>query len=282
MRTIATATHLFKVLATAMTESQLAVLTVFSALFGAIIGSFLNVVILRLPKDDASIVFPASHCPGCQTPLAWYDNIPIVSFLLLRARCRSCGMKISWQYPLVEAAMALLAVALFRHFGPTWAFGIYFLFCAALLAIFVIDLHHQIIPDVISLPGIGIGFALSFVNPLVNWQSAAIGILVGGGILYLIAAGYYLFTKREGMGGGDIKLLAMIGAFLGWQALPFVVFASSILGSIVGIFAMLKQKKGGKTVIPYGPFLALAAVAYLFFQPEIRQLLDTLFLPPRD
>ena len=264
-----------------MTASQLSVLTVFSALLGAVIGSFLNVVILRLPKEDASIVFPASHCPGCQTPLAWYDNIPILSFLALKARCRSCGMKISWQYPLVEAAMALLAVALFRHFGPTPAFGIYFLFCAALLAIFVIDLHHQIIPDVISLPGIVIGFALSFINPMVNWQSAAIGILTGGGILYLVAAGYYLFTKREGMGGGDIKLLAMIGAFLGWQALPFVLFGSSILGSIIGIFAMLKQKKGGKTVIPYGPFLALAAVAYLFFQPEIQRLFAILFLPPQ-
>ncbi|NTV12646.1 MAG: prepilin peptidase [Desulfobulbaceae bacterium] len=264
-----------------MTESQLTVLTIFSALLGAAIGSFLNVVILRLPKENASIVFPASHCPGCQTPLAWYDNIPIFSFLLLRARCRNCGMRISWQYPLVEAAMALLAVALFNQFGPTWVFGIYFLFCAALLAIFVIDLHHQIIPDVISLPGIVIGFALSFLNPLLTWQSAAIGILTGGGILYLIAAGYYLFTKREGMGGGDIKLLAMIGAFLGWQALPFVVFASSILGSLIGIVAMIKQKKGGKTVIPYGPFLALAAVSYLFFQPEIKQLFDALFLPPR-
>lgn len=264
-----------------MTETQLTVLTFFSAILGALIGSFLNVVILRLPKEDASIVFPASHCPGCQTPLAWYDNIPILSFLMLRARCRHCAMRISWQYPLVEAAMALLALALFRQFGPTWAFGIYFIFCAALLAIFVIDLHHQIIPDVISLPGIVLGFTFSFLNPLVNWQSSAIGILVGGGILYLIAAGYYLFTKREGMGGGDIKLLAMIGGFLGWQALPFVVFASSILGSLIGIGAMLKQKKGGKTVIPYGPFLAVAAVLYLFFQPEISRLFDLLFLPPQ-
>lgn len=264
-----------------MTATQLSTLTFFSAVLGAIIGSFLNVVILRLPREGASIAFPASHCPGCQAPIAWYDNIPILSFLVLRARCRHCDMSISWQYPLVEAAMALLAVALFRQFGPTWAFGIYFVFCAALLAIFVIDLHHQIIPDVISLPGIVLGFAASFLNPMVNWHHSAIGILVGGGILYLIAAGYYLFTKREGMGGGDIKLLAMIGAFLGWQALPFVVFASSILGSLIGIGAMLKQKKGGKTVIPYGPFLAVAAVLYLFFQPEISRLFDLLFTPPQ-
>lgn len=264
-----------------MTENLLNSLTVFSAILGALIGSFLNVVILRLPREDASIVFPASHCPGCRTPLAWYDNIPLFSFLVLRGRCRFCAMQISRQYPLVEATMALLAVALFRQFGPTWTFGIYFIFCAALLAIFVIDLYHQIIPDRISLPGILLGFAASFLNPLVTWQSSAIGILVGGGILYLIAAGYYLFTKREGMGGGDIKLLAMIGAFLGWQSLPFVVFASSILGSLIGIGAMIKQKKGGKTVIPYGPFLAVAAVLYLFFQPEIGRMFDLLFLPPQ-
>jgi len=264
-----------------MTETLLTTLTIFSACLGAIIGSFLNVVILRLPREDASIVFPASHCPGCQTPIAWYDNIPVLSFLLLRAKCRHCSMRISWQYPLVEAAMALLAVALFRQFGPTWPFGIYFVFCAALLAIFVIDLHHQIIPDVISLPGIVLGFAVSFVNPLVGWQSSAIGILAGGGILYLVAAGYYLLTRREGMGGGDIKLLAMIGGFLGWKSLVFVVFASSILGSLVGIGAMLKQKKGGQTVIPYGPFLAVAALLYLFFRPEITLFFDALFRPPQ-
>jgi len=256
-------------------------LTICSAFLGAIVGSFLNVVILRLPREDASIVFPASHCPGCRAPLAWYDNIPILSFILLRARCRNCGMRISWQYPVVEAAMAILSVALFLHFGPTSLFGIYFVFCAALLAIFVIDLRHQIIPDRISLPGIVLGFGAAFVNPLVTWQGSLLGILAGGGTLYLIAAGYYLFTKREGMGGGDIKLLAMIGAFLGWQSLLFVIFASSVLGSLAGIGAMIKQKKGGKTVIPYGPFLALAAVIFLFFQAEIRELFIAVYLPPQ-
>jgi len=264
-----------------MTADPLSFLTICSALLGAIFGSFLNVVILRLPREGASIVFPASQCPGCGAPILWYDNIPILSFLMLRARCRKCGMKISWQYPLVEAAMACLSVALFLHFGPTRLFGIYFVFCAALLAIFVIDLQHQIIPDRISLPGIVLGFAFAFVNPLVSWQSSILGILFGGGILYLIAAGYYLFTKREGMGGGDIKLLAMIGGFLGWQSLLFVIFASSIMGSLVGIGAMLKQKKGGKTVLPYGPFLALAAVIYLFFQAEIRDIIVNFYLPPQ-
>ena len=247
------------------------ILPAFILLFGAIVGSFLNVVILRLPKR-ASVVFPASHCPHCKTPIRWYDNIPVLSFLLLRGRCRSCGAAISWQYPVVEALMAGLSLALFQKFSLSILFVIYFPFAAALLAIIFIDLAHQIIPDVISLPGIVLGFACSFVNPLVSWQDAALGILFGGGSFYLVAFGYYLLTKREGMGGGDIKLLAMIGAFLGWQSLLFVIFASSLSGSIVGIFAMVQQGKGGKTRIPFGPFLALAAIVFLFFQREIFQL----------
>lgn len=242
-------------------------------LMGALVGSFLNVVILRLPDENASIVLPASHCPQCRTPLHWYENIPVVSFLFLAGCCRSCKTRISWQYPLVELAMALLSLALYQRFGLTPALGIYFLFVAALLVVIFIDLKHQLIPDLISLPGICIGFAVSFWNPFVSWQDAGIGLLVGGGLLYAIALGYYLFTKRVGMGGGDIKLLAMIGAFLGWQSLPFVVFSSSVLGSLVGLALMSQQKKGGKTMIPYGPFLSLGALLYLFFRERIMALL---------
>ncbi len=242
---------------------------IFVVILGAVIGSFLNVVILRLPEDGASIVFPASHCPHCHTPLSWYENIPILSFMVLSGRCRHCRVKISWQYPLVEAAMAGLACALYSHFGISWNFLVYFVFSAALLVIIFIDFRHQIIPDVISLPGIVLGFAASFLNPALSWQDAGLGLVLGGGIFYLIAGVYYLITRRAGMGGGDIKLLAMIGAFLGWQSLPFVIFASALLGTIAGIFAMLEQKKGGKTVIPYGPFLAAASFIYLFFQAEI-------------
>ena len=244
-------------------------LSFFVALFGALVGSFLNVVIVRLPEEGASVVFPPSHCPACKKDIAWYDNIPMLSFVLLRGRCRQCGARISWRYPLVEAAMALLSLALYLHFGLTLLFPIYFLFCAALVAVICIDLQHQIIPDVISLPGIVIGFGLSFVNPFVTWQDAGLGVLFGGGSFYLVALVYYLLTKREGMGGGDIKLLAMIGAFLGWQSLPFVVFGSSLLGTVAGVWAMIEQRKGGKTVIPYGPFLAMAALLYLFFRQEI-------------
>ena len=256
------------------------IIIVFSFILGAVVGSFLNVVILRLPAEGESIVFPASRCPKCLQSLKWYDNIPIISFILLQKKCRYCGAPISWQYPLVELAMALLALTLVFKFGFTLALPIYFAFTAALLVVIVIDFHHKIIPDVISLPGIVIGFACSFINPVITWQQSGIGLLVGGGVLYAVAAGYYLFTRREGMGGGDIKLLAMIGAFLGWQSLPFVVFGSSILGAVVGLGAMAKQKKGGKTMIPYGPFLSIAALLYMFYRELINYYLVLYFLTP--
>ncbi|MBU0943087.1 MAG: prepilin peptidase [Proteobacteria bacterium] len=241
-------------------------------LFGTIIGSFLNVVILRLPREDASIVFPASHCPACLKALHWYENIPILSFLFLRGRCSHCNKKISFQYPLVELSMALFSAALVNQFGLSVTTAGYFLFCAALLVIIWIDIHHQIIPDIISLPGIIAGLLFSLISPALHWSDSLIGVLAGGGILYTIALFYYLWRRREGMGGGDIKLLAMIGAFLGWQALPFVIFASSLSGTVIGLLAMIKQKKGGQTRIPFGPFLSLAALAYIFFREQIFQL----------
>jgi leader peptidase (prepilin peptidase)/N-methyltransferase len=245
------------------------IILAFSLLFGAIIGSFLNVVILRLPQENSSIVFPASHCPSCETPLNWYENIPIVSYLFLRGRCAHCNTSISLQYPTVELLMALLTAAVFHHFGLTVTGAGYFIFCGALLTIIWVDIHHQIIPDLISLPGIVLGFLFSFFNTNLTWQSSLIGLLVGGGVLYTIAFLYLLLRKQEGMGGGDIKLLAMIGAFLGWQSLLFVIFFSSITGTIVGLAAMVKQKKGGAARIPFGPFLSLAALVYLFFDQQI-------------
>jgi leader peptidase (prepilin peptidase)/N-methyltransferase len=165
--------------------------------------------------------------------------------------------------------MGILSVALFLHYNISFEYIFYFLFSAALLVIIFIDIQHQLIPDVISLPGIVIGFAGSFLNNTISWQQSAAGLLLGGGILWAIALGYYLLTKRDGMGGGDIKLLAMIGAFLGWQSLLYVIFASSLLGSIVGIVAMFKQRKGGQTRIPFGPFLSLAALSWIFLQQSI-------------
>ena len=247
-------------------------LSLYSFIFGALVGSFLNVVIFRLPDEEQSVVFPASHCPKCGTNLRWCENIPIFSYIALQGKCRTCKEPISLQYPVVELCMALLSLALYHQVGLSFLLPFYFLFLAALLVIIFIDIHLQIIPDKISLPGILIGFAGSFFNPLVTWQEAGLGILLGGGVLYAVAAGYALLTGRDGMGGGDIKLLAMIGAFLGHQCLVFVIFFSSLTGSVVGIAAMFSQKKGGQTRIPFGPFLSLGAMSWLFFQEEIRAL----------
>lgn len=244
-------------------------LTVVALILGAVVGSFLNVVILRLPRENASIVFPGSHCPQCSHPLSWWENIPLLSYLLLKGRCRSCKIRISWQYPMVEAAMAVFSALLLERYGLSADFAFFFLFFAALLVIIFIDIHHQIIPDLISLPGIALGFLSSFFSSVLSWQQSALGILLGGGILYLVAFGYYTLTKREGMGGGDIKLLAMIGAFLGWQSLLYVIFASSLFGSLIGVIAMLQQKKGGQTRIPFGPFLAIAAMSWVLLHQQI-------------
>ncbi len=235
---------------------------------GCCLGSFLNVCIYRLPQD-LSIVSPRSFCPQCRAPVRSYDNIPLLSYLLLRGRCRNCGARISWRYPLVEAIAGFLAVAFFWKFGLTLSFFALFAFTAALLVITFIDLDHRIIPDVISLPGIAGGFGLSFFLPEPTWTESLIGLLAGGGSLYLVAVGYEALTKREGMGGGDVKLLAMIGAWLGWKAILFTLFLASLSGTLIGGGAMLLQKQGRHYAIPFGPFLAFGALAYVFFGPQL-------------
>jgi leader peptidase (prepilin peptidase) / N-methyltransferase len=253
------------------------VFSIFAFILGAVVGSFLNVCICRMPNDE-SIVSPPSHCPKCNYQIRWYDNIPILSYLFLKGRCRGCGERISPQYPLVELINGLLALALFLKFDtglPQDLFGasgflflVFFLFCSALVVVTFIDLEHQIIPDAITLPGIVIGFAVSFFTPL-GWLNSLIGIIAGGGSLLLVASLYELLTKKEGMGGGDVKLLAMMGAFFGWKAILFIVFASSLFGSVIGVALMVAQKKDSKLAIPFGPFLAGAAVLYLFYGPQI-------------
>jgi len=235
---------------------------------GATIGSFLNVCIARIPHG-ASIVRPPSHCPGCKTPIAWYDNIPLLSYIVLRGRCRSCRTRISAVYPAVEVLTGALALALWGRLGASLAFAGYLAFAAALVTITFIDLDHQIIPDVISLPGIGLGLAVSFVSPLVRPQDALLGVLAGGGSLLLVAWLYQTLRGQEGMGGGDIKLLAMIGAFLGWQSIFVTVLAASLVGSLIGIGLMLYQRADTRLAIPFGPFLAGGALVYLFFGDRI-------------
>ncbi len=235
-----------------------------SIIFGGMIGSFLNVCIYRLPKEE-SIVWPGSHCPHCQKPIRFYDNIPVVSYLLLRGKCRYCRGLISIQYPLVEGITALSALFLIMRVGPSLSFLFYFAFIAALIVITIIDLYYQIIPDVISLPGIGVGLLASLLVPEITFWNSLIGILLGGGSLFLVATLYQWLFKREGMGGGDVKLLAMIGAFLGWKAVIVTILLSSLIGSITGIFIMVLKGKDSKYAIPFGPFLSLGAVISLFY-----------------
>ena len=252
-------------------------------IFGAVVGSFLNVCIARLPKEE-SIVSPPSHCPLCKTPIAFYDNIPLISYLHLRGRCRSCREKISPRYFVVEFLLAVLAVLLFSRFGLGLAFFVNFVLVAALIVITFIDLDVRIVPDVISLPGIGFGFLASIIqnywplgalSNLPSPVSSLVGIIIGGGSLLLVAWSYQFFTGIEGMGGGDIKLLAMIGAFLGWPSIPVALFFASLVGSVVGLVFMLKKGVDSKYALPFAPFLCFAALVYLFFG----ELLIALYQP---
>ena len=235
---------------------------------GAAIGSFLNVCIVRLPKGD-SVVSPGSHCPRCKSSIRFYDNIPMLSYLILRGKCRQCKEPISVRYFVVEGLSALMGLALFRSFGVSGEFAVYVLFFSALLVIIFIDLDTLTIPDIITLPGMLVGVAASFLLPRVTMVESLFGLLVGGGVLLLVATGYQLLRKREGIGGGDIKLLAMIGAFLGPPGVLYTLLASSLVGSFAGILMAFRDKRGGGTMIPFGPFLALAAMSYVFWGPAL-------------
>jgi len=239
-----------------------------SIIFGALVGSFLNVCIFRLPNEE-SIIWPGSHCPHCEKPIRFYDNIPLISFLVLKGKCRDCRAPISLQYPFVEGITALSSLFLVIKFGPSLSYLVYFTFVSALIVITVIDLYHQIIPDVISLPGIGVGLLVSLIIPQITFSNSLIGVLLGGGSLFLVATLYQWLFKREGMGGGDVKLLAMIGAFLGWKAVLLTILLSSLIGSVTGILMMVVKGKDFKYAIPFGPFLSLGAVISLFYGEEI-------------
>lgn len=236
---------------------------IFAFVLGAMVGSFLNVCIWRIP-GSMSIVTPASHCPECGHPIRFYDNIPLISYLFLRGRCRACGVRISLRYPLVEGLTALMALLLFWKFGFSLKFLAAFIFVSALIVITFIDIDHQIIPDIISLPGIPVCLLMAIFIMDLSLMDALLGLLIGGGSLYLVAVLYELATKREGMGGGDIKLLALMGAFLGWQSLLFILLVSSLVGAVVGISVILAKGGDMKYAVPFGPFLSLAAAAYLF------------------
>jgi len=239
-------------------------LEIFFFSVGAAVGSFLNVLIYRLPEEK-SIILPASHCTICNHAIRFYDNIPLLSYLFLKGRCRNCSESISLRYPLVELLTAIMSLMAYWKFGPSTQYLCAFVFVCSLIAITFIDLDHQIIPDVISLPGIPIFFLAAVFVMKLRFLDAFLGFLIGGGVLFGVAFVYELITKREGMGGGDIKLLAMIGAFLGWQSLLFVLLVSSFAGAAVGITVMIVKGQDMKYAVPFGPFLSLGAIAYLFF-----------------
>ncbi|WP_080558977.1 prepilin peptidase [Bdellovibrio bacteriovorus] len=245
---------------------------------GAIFGSFGNVVIYRLPREE-SVVKPRSYCYGCKTQIKWYDNIPILSWFILRGKCRKCQAKFSFRYPLVEIIMAVLFALSYHYAGLTWTLLEYLIFIFGLVVCTFIDLDHMILPDEFTLSGIVIGLVGAALNPQREFLDALFGVLMGGGFLWGMAYVYYMFTKNEGMGGGDIKLLAWIGAIVGWKAIPFVIMTSAIVGSVIGLIAARKQKAGLKTVIPFGPYLALGAVVYLFGGEAIALWYLGLFLP---
>lgn len=228
-------------------------------LFGLALGSFLNVVIARVPAGG-SLVHPGSACPGCRAPLAWYDNIPVLSFAALHGRCRTCGMRISWRYPTVEVLTAAVLVVSYVDFGPSAEFLVACVLLPALIAMTAIDLQHQVIPDAITLPGIPVGLLINVATSRISWVDSVIGMLAGGGLFLVI-----ILASRGGMGGGDLKLGALLGAFLGWKALVVALFVAIVLGGAIGAGLLATGRRGRKDPIPFGPFLAAGGAMALFW-----------------
>lgn len=239
------------------------------AILGLAIGSFLNVCIHRVPRGG-SIVSPGSRCPHCGYVLKWYDNIPVLSYAMLGGRCRGCQAPISIRYPIVEVITMVVFVAHYLVFGPDILLVPRLLFATALIALFAIDLEHHLLPNVITLPGIVVGLAFSAMLPP-GLVDAIIGVLAGAGVLWLVGEAYYRYSGQEGMGGGDVKMLAMIGAFLGWQLMVLTLVLSSVLGSVVGLLVIVFRKGGMKYALPYGTFLSLAALVASLYG---RRILD--------
>ena len=243
-------------------------IAIYVALIGLVVGSYLNVVIYRLPLE-ISTVTPRSRCPGCGEVVRARDNIPLLSYLLLRGKCRHCQAEISIRYPLIEALTALLFVACFWQFGLSVELLAGALFCAAMVALAAIDAEHFLLPDKITLPGIVVGLFLSPWLEWSGWRSALLGALLGGGLLLALAAAWYWLRGEEGMGLGDVKMLAMLGAFLGWKSMLVALFFASLAGSLVGLALIAGGRGDMKSKLPFGTFLALGAVVALFVGPRI-------------
>jgi leader peptidase (prepilin peptidase)/N-methyltransferase len=238
-------------------NSDPATIALFAAL-GLAVGSFLNVCIHRVPRS-ASIVSPGSACPQCGYVLQWFDNIPVVSYAMLSGRCRQCKAPISIRYPVIELVTMVVFVLHYLVFGLDIVLVPRLLFAATLIVLFAIDLEHHLLPNVITLPGILVGLAFSAMVPP-GLKDALIGTVIGGGLLWVIGEAYYRYSGQEGMGGGDVKMLAMIGAFLGWKLVVLTLVLSSIMGSLIGLLVLVIRRGGLKYALPYGTFLSLAAL----------------------
>jgi len=234
---------------------------------GLVIGSFLNVCIYRLPRDE-SVAWPASHCTNCNRALQWYENVPVISWAFLGARCRTCRSPISIRYPIVELTTGALFVAGYYSIGPTPLLPVRLLFACAMIVLFAVDLEHQILPNEITLPGIVVGFVLSVFLPP-GWRSSLIGLLVGGLFPFLIAEAYLRIRGREGMGMGDFKMLAMVGAFLGWPLVWLTLILACVLGIAIGGTALIVSKRGLATRIPFGTFIAVAALLCAYAETPV-------------
>jgi leader peptidase (prepilin peptidase)/N-methyltransferase len=255
------------------------ILSAAALLLGAVIGSFLNVVIHRYPREE-SIVFPPSHCPECNYAIKPYDNIPVLSYVILRGRCRNCGTPISPRYPLVELANALFYLAAYLRTGPTIAFLLVAAIVSMTLVLIFIDLDIQILPDVIDLPGMVIGIAIGTLHlgvlypTMILSQSlldSLIGAAAGAGVLLAIGLAYRLVRRVEGMGLGDVKMMAMIGACIGWTWIFPLLLISSIAGAVVGLAVASRSDRGMQVPLPFGVFLGLALLAIMFFGPVLER-----------
>lgn len=247
-------------------------LVIFVFVFGTVIGSFLNVIIYRLPREK-SIVFPPSSCPACGYKIKWYENIPIISYVFLKGRCRNCKTKISIRYPFVESITGLFAVFTYLKWGLSVESIFYFVFICLIISIIFIDFDFKIIPDELNLIGFLSGVLFSFFREDFSLLDAILGAVLGAGFLYLVAYLYFKLKGIEGLGLGDVKMLAFVGTYLGWFGSLFTIFFGSVLGAVFGlVFSLLKKKKyEGQLEIPFGPFLGVASLIYIFFGEKIKQ-----------
>ncbi len=248
------------------------VFIVFAFIFGAVIGSFLNVVIYRLPRNK-SLISPPSHCPKCGHQIRWYENIPVLSYLFLLGKCSKCKTKIPFRYPFVEILTGVASASTFYKYGLSADYFFVFLFLSLMIALSFIDFDLQIIPDEINLIGFVSGIVYAYLRTDFTVLDSLIGAVVGSGFLFLVGYLYFKFRKIEGLGFGDVKLMAFIGSYVGWFGALFTIFAGSLFGAVIGIgYSFLKKKKNKATFqIPFGPFLAAAAVIYIFFGHQIKQ-----------